>query len=276
MTIYIKNNMKVLKPIKDILSFEGKTVLITGSAGGIGEAIAKRFAEAGANLQLLDIDLDKLKESVNNYKDTIVSKISTFKIDLSKKEEIDAFWEELGEENTPDILINNAGIYPNKDYLEVDEKYLDKTLDINMNSMFWMCQNFIRSRIKKGGAIVNLSSIEAILPFKKDLVHYTVSKAGVIALTRSLARDYGRQGFRANVILPGAIKTPGTNFLIKEALTKAKFGLMKTGYDFKQRLANGRWGIPDEIAKVVLFLSSDMASYVQGAVLPVDGGFLTS
>jgi 3-oxoacyl-[acyl-carrier protein] reductase len=91
-----------------------------------------------------------------------------------------------------------------------------------------------------------------------------------------LARDYGRQGFRANVILPGAIKTPGTNFLIKDALVNAKLGLMKTGYDFKQRLANGRWGIPDEIAKVVLFLSSDMASYIQGAVLPVDGGFLTS
>ena len=128
----------------------------------------------------------------------------------------------------------------------------------------------------KGKTIVNLSSIEAILPFKEDLAHYSVSKAGVLALTRSLARDYGRNNFRINTILPGAIKTPGTDTLVKMAISKMKVKLIKTGYDFQNRLALGRWGNPDEVAKVALFLCSDLASYVQGVMLPVDGGFLSS
>jgi 3-oxoacyl-[acyl-carrier protein] reductase len=149
-------------------------------------------------------------------------------------------------------------------------------MDINLNSVFWMCQNFIKRRGKQGGIIINISSIEAILPFKEDLVQYSISKSGVIALTRSLARDYGRKGFRANVILPGAIKTPGTRGLAKDAIVNLRLDLMKTGYDFQQRLALGRWGNPDEVAKVALFLASDLASYVQGAMIPVDGGFLSS
>lgn len=264
------------KPISliEAVSFIDKTVLVTGASSGIGRAIAVRFAEAGAKLLLVDIDKDGLEETVSVLGSGC--DVSYYSFDLSSKVEINNFWEKIDTKQLPDILVNNAGIYPIKNFLKVDEDYLKKTLDVNMNSVFWMCQKFIQKRGKIGGIIVNTSSIEAILPFKQDLVHYTMSKAGVIALTRSLARDYGSLGFRANVILPGAIKTPGTKKLIREAILKVKLNLAKTGYDFNQRLANKKWGDPDDVAKAVVFLSSDLASYVQGAVLPIDGGFLSS
>jgi len=246
--------------LSEAISFERKNVLITGSSSGIGRAIAKRFSEARANLILLDIN----EEGPN----------TTYPIDLSDKNKIDGFWNNT--KVLPDILVNNVGIYPEQNFLRLSKESLNKTLSVNMESTVWMCQNFIKLRGKKGGIIVNISSIEAILPFKRDLIPYSMSKAGVIALTRSLARDYGRDGFRVNAILPGAIETPGTGSLVKSALKNFRVDLIKTGYNFNERLANGRWGKPDEVAKAVIFLSSDLASYVQGALLPVDGGFLSS
>ena len=127
--------------------------------------------------------------------------------------------------------MNNAGIYPFKNFLEVDDAFFKKVMDINLNSAFWMCQHMIRRRLKRGGIIINTGSIEAILPFAKDLVPYNISKAGVIALTRALAKEYGRDGFRINVIIPGGIITPGTKGVAKE-ITKFKIGLLKTGLDF--------------------------------------------
>ncbi len=135
---------------------------------------------------------------------------------------------------------------------------------------------FYQKKREKGGVIVNISSIEGVVPFKEDLAHYSISKSGVIALTRSLARDYGKKGFRVNGVLPGAIKTPGTKILIKNAILKLQLNLVRTLMDFNSRLTIGRWGDADEIAKVVLFLSSDLASYVHGAIIPVDGGFLSA
>ena len=259
--------------VSDIISFRNKTTLISGAASGIGRAISLRFAEAGSDLILLDIDeigLNSIKEIAQSYG----CNVRTFIIDLAKKESIDELWEKLSE-NAPDIIVNNAGIYPFKDYLKVENSFYQNTLEINLNSVFWMCQNYIRSRAAKGGVIVNISSIEAMIPFKVDLAHYSVSKAGVVALTKSLARDYGRKGFRVNCILPGAIRTPGTNSLVKKAISKMQFHLIKTGMDFNSRLTLGRWGKPDEVAKVVLFTASGLASYVQGAMIPVDGGFLS-
>jgi len=257
----------------DILSFKGKRTLISGAASGIGRAISLRFAEAGSDLILLDID----ENGLNNIKEACMSygcRVETYDTDLAKKESIDLLWENIAGD-TPDIIINNAGIYPFKDYLEVDRSFYENTLDVNLNSVFWMCQNFIRRRGAKGGVIVNISSIEALIPFKIDLAHYSISKAGVMALTRSLARDYGRKGFRVNCILPGAIRTPGTDSLVKRAITKMQLHLIRTGIDFNARLTLGRWGKPDEVAKVILFIASDMASYVQGTMIPVDGGFLS-
>jgi NAD(P)-dependent dehydrogenase (short-subunit alcohol dehydrogenase family) len=258
----------------DLLSMMGRRVVITGASSGIGRAMACRFAEAGARLVLVDVNEEGLGETCNMLQDG-GSAVTAQKVDLTSKHEIDAFWDRIGEP-APDTLVNNAGVYPLKDYLEVDEEFLDRVLEINLKSVFWMSQKFIEKRIKVGGAIVNVSSIEALLPFKTDLVAYGVSKAGVIALTRSLARDYGKRGFRANVIVPGAIRTPGTESLAKNAIKQMDLGLMKTGYDFQSRLAMGRWGRPDEVACVALFLASRLSSYVQGAIVPVDGGFLSA
>lgn len=133
----------------------------------------------------------------------------------------------------------------------------------------------IRSRLKRGGVIINLSSIEAILPFTTDLVPYNISKTGVIALTRALAKEYGRNGFRINVIIPGGIITLGTKAVAKQ-LYQFDMGILKSGVQYRMRLPLGRGGQPDEVARVALFLASDLSSYVHGALIPVDGGFLST
>lgn len=257
-----------------LLSMTGRRVLITGAASGIGRAMALRFAEAGADLLLLDIDEAGLRET----KELLAKqscRVTLQVVDLAQKTQIEAFWDHLGSE-LPDTLINNAGSYPLQDYLEVDANFLEKVLRINLEAAFWMCQRFIAGRKEQGGVIVNVSSIEALVPLRDDLIPYGVSKAGMVALTRTLAHAYGTQGFRVNVLLPGAIKTPGTERLRKAAVRHLNVDLLKTGYDFGQRLALGRWGQADEVACVALFLASDLASYVQGAAIPVDGGFLSS
>jgi len=265
--------MKELKPLSELISLEGKRVLITGSAAGIGKAMAYRFAEAGAALQLVDMNMKGL-ELVRKELSRFKSEIDIYKVDVSKEEEIDALWEKLkGKE--PDILVNNAGIYPFKNFLEVDAAFLKKVMDVNLKSAFLMCQHMIKRRLKKGGVIINIGSIEAILPFAEDVIPYDISKTGVIALTRGLAKQYGRNGFRINVILPGGITTPGTKAVAKE-VARLKLDLLKTGVEFAMRLPLRRGGQPDEVARIAVVLASDLSSYVHGALIPVDGGFLSA
>jgi len=201
--------------------------------------------------------------------------VNLYKADLSRKDEIDALWDSLrGRE--PDILINNAGVYFFKDFLELDEGSLDKAISVNLYSAIWMCHHMIKRRLNKGGVIVNVSSIEAILPFASELAHYSISKIGVIALTRTLAREYGRRGFRINAVIPGGIETPGVKKLMMRTILRFDLERVRLGAMFKSRLPLGRFGKPDEVARVILFLASDLSSYVNGAILPVDGGFLSA
>jgi NAD(P)-dependent dehydrogenase (short-subunit alcohol dehydrogenase family) len=257
----------------DLISLKGRRALITGSASGIGRAMARRFAETGADLELVDIDLNGLEAVQEELKPLDVD-VSVHRVDLSVKAEVDSLWGELSGRE-PSILVNNAGIYPFRDFLEVNEDFLRRVMDINMNSVFWMCQNMIRARMREGGVIVNVGTIEAILPFKDEMAHYSASKAGVIAITRALARDYGRRGFRINALIPGGILTPGTKNVAKKVL-RLNMGLIKTGIDYIQRVPMGRLGKPDEVARIALVLASDLSSYVNGALIPVDGGFLST
>ena len=265
--------MKVLKPLSELISLEGKRALITGSAVGIGRAMAYRFAEAGADLQLVDMNRKGLG-LVKSELSRLGSEIDIYKVDLSNEDEIAALWGELSGKE-PDILVNNAGIYPFKNFLEIDDAFLRKVLDINLRSALLMCQHMIRRRLKRGGVIINIGSIEAILPFAEDLVPYDISKTGVIALTRALAKQYGRNGFRINVIIPGGISTPGTKAVAKE-LSRFKVGLLKTGVQFAMRLPLRRQGQPDDVARIAVVLASDLSSYVHGVLIPVDGGFLSA
>jgi NAD(P)-dependent dehydrogenase (short-subunit alcohol dehydrogenase family) len=265
--------MSDIPPLDSLISLKGKTALITGSATGIGRSIAYRLAEAGADLELVDINNRGLR-TVKRELSIFDSEVNIHKTDISQKDEITALWEELSGEE-PDILINNAGMYPFKSFTEIDEDFLKKVMDVNLNSAFWMCHYMIKSRLRKGGVIVNISSIEAILPFAADLVPYTMSKSGIIALTRSLAREYGSSNFRINVVIPGGILTPGTKAVAKQ-LYQFDIGVLKSGVQYKLRLPLGRGGQPDEVARVVLFLASDLSSYVHGSLVTVDGGFLST
>ena len=266
--------MEDFDDLAQLLSLNASTAIITGAAVGMGAATARRFAEAGANLLLLDVN-DEGLSAVKKELSGINRSVQIFTIDLADKNAIDDFWADLGD-TSPDILVNNAGIFPFKDFLETEQAFVQWVMDINLNAVYWMCQHFIRRRLqlKQGGAIVNIGSIEAVLPFKDDLAHYTTGKAAVIALTRSLARDYGGQGIRANVVLPGGILSEGVKNAAKGAWKKP--GLIKDGFYFKSRLPLGRLGDPDEVARIILVLASEMSSYMNGAVVPVDGGFLST
>ena len=255
-----------------LISLHDKRALITGAAGGIGQAIARRYAEAGADLELVDMDaagLACVEQELSGFDVQVRSHV----VDLSSKKQIDALWNTLGD--GPDILVNNAGVYPFRDFVDCDEQFVRRVMEVNLFSVSWMCREMIVRRRKLGGVIINLGSIEAVLPFKDDLAHYSVSKAGVIALTRALAKEHARHGFRVNAILPGGILTPGTKAAAREVL-HFRFDLIKTGYEFMQRLPVGRVGRPDEVARIALVLAGDLASYVHGAAIPVDGGFLAA
>jgi NAD(P)-dependent dehydrogenase (short-subunit alcohol dehydrogenase family) len=228
---------------------------------------------ARAALELVDMNKSTLK-TVKEELTQLNVDVTIHEMDLAKKTEIDDLWKEL-RNSEPDILVNNAGIYPFKNFLEITEGFLARVMDVNFHSVFWMCQHLIRQRGKRGGVIINIGSIEAILPFKEELTHYNSSKGGVIALTRALAKDFGKDGMRINAILPGGIITSGTKNVAKEIL-KLNLGLIKSGIAFKNRLPLGRFGQPDEVALIALVLASDLSSYVHGSLIPVDGGFLSS
>lgn len=261
-----------MKPITRLVSLAGRRALITGAATGIGRAIAQRFAEAGAALELVDVDADRLRRCVDALAVHAVD-VHPHHVDLARPSAIAALWSRLAG-RVPNILVNNAGIYPFTDFLDLDAAAYQAVLDVNLHAVVWMCQHMIRRNAARGGVIINVGSIEALLPFKSGLAHYAVSKAGVIALTRALAKEYGRR-FRVNAIIPGGIVTSGTKAAARR-IAKLELGLLKDGIAFRQRLPLGRFGQPDEVARIALVLASELSSYVHGALIPVDGGFLSA
>ncbi len=237
----------------------GKKILVTGSAGGCGAAIAKALDELDAVLILHDIPQkeEALKEECKKYKNaTYVT------ADLSDEADVEAMWEKV---KGIDILINNAGIWPTAYVREMTADAFRKTLDINLLAPFILCRNFVNERIAAGkkGKIVNMVSQAAFHGSTSGHAHYAASKAGLVGFTISLAREVAPNGINVNAVAPGMMRTPMNEQALKERED-----------EYIQRIPLRRIADASEVADVVVFLCSKQSDYMTGTTLDVTGGML--
>lgn len=241
-----------------------RTVLITGAAQGIGAGIARRAAIEGARVAAVDLDMDRLAGITQELR-ALGAMVEPVAADVTDLHAIAAALDRLTASpvGCPDVLVNNAGIQLVAPALEIDTALFDRTMAVNLRAPFFLAQAIARRWLGTGvrGAIVNIASIAGHVQFP-DHAAYSVSKAGVRALTGALAFEWAPYGIRVNAVAPGHIDTP-------LLLTKRDPELLAA------RIATiplGRLGQPDDIARVVVFLASDRASYVTGQTVVVDGG----
>jgi 2-deoxy-D-gluconate 3-dehydrogenase len=244
-------------------SLAGKKALVTGSSKGIGAAIAQALAHAGADIVLVG----RTKESLEATKSSIANtgrKVEIVLCDVSSPEAIKEAFASVAELKV-DILINNAGSISRAPAADTEMQDWNRIIDTNLNSVFQISQACGRAMIAKGsGTIINIASL---LSFQGgiNVPAYTASKHGVAGITKALANEWGSRGVTVNAIAPGYISTDNTAALRADADRNASI---------LARIPIGRWGNPDDIASVAVFLASPAARYINGEVLTVDGGWM--
>lgn len=230
----------------DLLDLSGKVAIVTGGAAGIGAGIVKRFKEAGANVVVADISTG---------------------CDVSKEEDVKKV---VSSCEKIDILVNNAGIYPNIPLSKMTVADFDKVIAVNLRGVFLTTKYVSEKMIQQGngGKIINITSIDALHPSMVGLPAYDASKHGLWGFTKNVALELAEHKIWVNAIAPGGVATEGTGLTHPgmEEIIKA----------FTAKIPMHRMGEPDDIAKVALFLASDMSSYMTGSQIVVDGGVLLS
>tara|TARA_B100001121_G_C18599594_1_gene578835 strand:+ start:366 stop:1103 length:738 start_codon:yes stop_codon:yes gene_type:complete len=241
-----------------MINLEKKNIIVTGASGGIGNAIIKKLSEAGANILASGTRIEKLEELKKNFKS-----IKILKFDISQNDKIEAFIEnatsELG--GNLDGIVNNAGITQDNLAIRMSLDEWQRVININLTSTFLMCKFAIKKMLKnKSGKIVNITSVVGHTG-NLGQANYTASKAGIVAMSKSLAIEYAKKNININCISPGFIKTAMTDKIedkFKEAIIS--------------KIPSARLGEPDDIANAVLFLSSEQSNYINGETLHVNGG----
>jgi NAD(P)-dependent dehydrogenase (short-subunit alcohol dehydrogenase family) len=246
---------------------EAKACVVTGAGSGIGQAIAVRLAEEGGKVVCVDINADAVAQTVQGIQST-GGVAETFPADVSDPDQAKAFIDRcVGLYGTIDILVNNAGVNLPGVFHEVSDAVIDRTLNVNVKGVMYGSRAAIPHMLDQGGgSIVNISSVNGLVsePF---LTVYSASKGAVVMLTKGIALDYAKRGIRCNCICPGWVDTP-INYAHAEMLG----GLEKVYASIDQFQPIGRPGEPREIAHLALFLASDEASFLTGAIITADGG----
>lgn len=241
---------------------EGKTALITGAARGIGKAVALKFAAEGANIAFTDLVLDEMAQATENEIAAQGVKVKGYASNAADFTDTERVVAQVKEEfGRIDVLVNNAGITKDGLMLRMSEAQWDAVINVNLKSAF----NFIHACApimmrQRSGSIINMASVVGIHG-NAGQCNYAASKAGLIALAKSVAQELGARGVRANSIAPGFIITEMTAQLPEEVRN-----------EWVKKIPLRRGGTPDDIANIATFLASDMSSYVTGQVIEVDGG----
>jgi 2-deoxy-D-gluconate 3-dehydrogenase len=265
------------KTIAQLFDLSGKGAVVTGGAMGIGQSIAYRLAEAGAGVTVADIDFTTATKTVDKIKGR-GGKSLAIKADVRSSADaekvIQATLDAFGNLS---ILVNNAGIYPSYKFLNTTDEGFDEIIDVNLKGVLKYSQAAARVMIKagNGGKIINIASNAGLRP-EAAQSPYSVSKSGVIMLTKTMAVELAHYNILVNAIAPGGILTPGGDKWGPGVIENLGMPAEKVLEAAIQRVPLGRLGTPDEIATAVLFLASGASGYVVGQVLGVDGGFLLS
>ena len=241
-----------------MMNLENKKIIITGATGGIGNSIVKKLSESGAKILATGTRLEKLEELKSKFKNTDI-----LKFDISKGEEIEEFIENATKQlgGGLDCLINNAGITQDNLAIRMNIDEWKKVIDINLTSTFLLSKFAIKKMLKnKYGKIINITSVVGHTG-NLGQVNYTASKAGIVAMAKSLAIEYAKKNININCISPGFIKTEMTDKIdekFKEAIIS--------------KIPSSRFGEPEDVANAVLFLASDQSNYINGETIHVNGG----
>jgi 3-oxoacyl-[acyl-carrier protein] reductase len=241
---------------------EGKTAVITGAARGIGKAVAIKFATEGANIAFTDLAIDETGLATEKELLALGVKARGYASNAANFDEAHRVMEEIVKDfGRIDVLVNNAGITRDGLMMRMSEQQWDTVINVNLKSAF----NFIHAVTpvlmrQKGGSIINMASVVGISG-NAGQANYSASKAGMIGLAKSVAKELGSRGIRANAIAPGFIITDMTAALSDEVRA-----------EWAKQIPLRRGGTPEDVANVVVFLASDLSSYVTGQVIPVCGG----
>lgn len=243
------------------MELSDKVALVTGGAQGIGKAIALLLARHGADLVISDINLEKAQETANEIQG-MGRKSLAIRTNVADLQDVERMIETIvGQFGRIDILVNNAGITRDRLILRMTEEDWDAVLDVNLKGTFNCTKAVIRHMSKqKSGKIVNIASVSGEMG-NPGQANYSASKAGVIGLTKTIAREFAARGINVNAIAPGYIQTPMTDAIPE----KAKEAL-------KQMIPMERLGYPEDVAQAVFFLVSENSSYITGQILNVNGG----